>query len=93
MTLEYAITIEYCTLCRWMLRSTWMAQELLSTFDGDLSAVTLRPASGGVFRIWVNEELIWDRKRDGGFPDIKELKQKVRDCICENRDLGHVDRK
>ncbi|MGL5495811.1 MAG: Rdx family protein, partial [Aeromonas sobria] len=26
------IEIRYCTLCRWMLRAAWLAQELLSTF-------------------------------------------------------------
>ena len=35
---------------------------------------------------------IWERKRDGGFPEIKILKQKVRDVIDPERDLGHVDR-
>ncbi|PPS64752.1 hypothetical protein CRX72_03670 [Pantoea sp. BRM17] len=27
-----AITLHYCTQCNWMLRSAWMAQELLQTF-------------------------------------------------------------
>ena len=28
----------------------------------------------------------------GGFPDVKTLKQKVRDLIDSERDLGHIDR-
>jgi selenoprotein W-related protein len=36
--------------------------------------------------------LIWERKRDGGFPGPKELKQRVRDVIEPERDLGHTDR-
>ncbi|HET8790616.1 MAG TPA: Rdx family protein, partial [Modicisalibacter sp.] len=35
---------------------------------------------------------IWERKRDGGFPDIKELKRRVRDRLDPARDLGHIDR-
>jgi hypothetical protein len=35
---------------------------------------------------------LWDRKTDGGFPETKELKRRVRDVIQPGRDLGHVDR-
>ncbi|UKZ77792.1 hypothetical protein TrVFT333_005518 [Trichoderma virens FT-333] len=35
---------------------------------------------------------LWDRKTDGGFPETKELKRRVRDVIDPSRDLGHVDR-
>ncbi|KAL8660972.1 MAG: hypothetical protein Q9202_006042 [Teloschistes flavicans] len=35
---------------------------------------------------------LWDRKTEGGFPDIKQLKKLVRDIIDPSRDLGHVDR-
>ena len=38
------------------------------------------------------EVLLWDRKVDGGFPETKELKRRVRDVIEPGRDLGHVDR-
>ncbi len=86
------ITITYCTLCNWLLRSGWMAQELLSSFGEDLGSVTLVPARGGVFVITVNGEVIWDRTVDGGFPDAKELKRRVRDRVWPDRDLGHLDR-
>lgn len=86
------ITIDYCTQCQWLLRAAWMAQELLSTFGGDLGEVALRPGTGGVFVIEVDGEVIWERVRDGGFPDVKVLKQRVRDRIDPQRDLGHVDR-
>lgn len=90
---RHGVTIRYCTLCQWLLRAGWMAQELLSTFGTDLAGgVTLIPDTGGVFQIHCNGVLIWDRKRDGGFPDAKILKQRVRDQIDPGRDLGHVDR-
>ena len=92
MTQQHRIEIRYCTQCRWMLRSAWMAQELLSTFDGDIEALTLRPGTGGVFEIHVDDTLIWSRKEAGRFPEIAELKQIVRDRIAPERDLGHVDR-
>jgi selenoprotein W-related protein len=92
-TAKPRVVITYCTQCHWLLRAGWMAQELLSTFAGDLGEVALVPGTGGIFTIAVNDGLIWDRKRDGGFPDAAKLKQLVRDLIDPGRDLGHVDRK
>lgn len=89
----HTVTIHYCTQCQWLLRAGWMAQELLSTFGPDLAGgVTLIPGTGGIFRIHCNGALIWDRKHDGGFPDVRTLKQRVRDLVDPERDLGHVDR-
>ena len=87
-----ALTITYCTQCNWLLRSAWMAQEVLSTFSLEMGAVTLVPGTGGIFEIHLDGELVWERKRDGGFPDVKQLKQLVRDRIDPDRDLGHIDR-
>ena len=85
------IDIHYCTGCRWLLRSAWMAQELLTTFEGDIDELSLHPGTGGIFEIHVNGERIWSRKDDGGFPEIKQLKQLVRDQIDPQRSLGHSD--
>ncbi|MEN2505338.1 SelT/SelW/SelH family protein [Stutzerimonas stutzeri] len=87
------IVITYCTQCQWLLRAAWLAQELLSTFGEDLGKVSLVPASGGTFHIDCNGKQIWERKRDGGFPEAKELKQRVRDEIDPQRDLGHNDKR
>jgi selenoprotein W-related protein len=86
------VAITYCRQCQWLLRAAWMAQELLSTFAADLGEVALVPGTGGVFRIELDGAPIWDRKQDGGFPDVKTLKQRVRDRLDPARDLGHVDR-
>ena len=90
---KHKIEIKYCTLCRWLLRTTWMAQELLTTFDGQIGEMSLQPDTGGVFDVFVNGKQIWSRKDAGRFPDIKELKQLVRDEIDPDKDLGHSDRK
>lgn len=92
MSKKPALTIHYCTQCDWLLRSAWMAQEVLSTFSLEMGAVTLVPGTGGIFEIHLDGELIWERKRDGGFPDVKTLKQLVRDRIDPERNLGHIDR-
>jgi len=86
------IEIRYCTQCQWLLRAAWLAQELLSSFAEDLERVALLPGTSGVFCITCNGQQIWERKADGGFPEAKELKQRVRDLIDPQRDLGHNDR-
>jgi selenoprotein W-related protein len=86
------VEIEYCTGCRWLLRAAWIAQELLTTFEEELNSVTLVPGSeGGIFEIRLNNDVLWSRKAQGRFPDVKELKQRVRDIVAPERDLGHVD--
>ncbi|NHO53281.1 SelT/SelW/SelH family protein [Acetobacter estunensis] len=88
----HKVRIHYCTQCNWLLRSAWMAQELLQTFGTELAEVALCPDTGGRFEISVDDVIVWERKRDSGFPGPKELKQRVRDVIAPERDLGHVDR-
>jgi selenoprotein W-related protein len=90
--MTHAVHIHYCTQCRWLLRAAWMAQELLSTFDGDIESLTLKPGTGGVFDITLDGEMLWSRKAEGRFPEITELKQRLRDRIDPSRDLGHIDR-
>jgi selenoprotein W-related protein len=87
------IAVRYCTQCRWMLRAAWMAQELLTTFEQEIGSVALEPGTGGIFDIILDGETIWSRKDAGRFPDIKELKQLVRDRVAPGRDLGHSERR
>ena len=86
------IEITFCRLCGWGLRAGWMAQELLTTFAEEVGSLQLTPdATGGVFDVRINDELIWSRKERGRFPESKELKQLVRDRIAPGRSLGHSD--
>ncbi len=87
------VEIRYCTQCRWLLRAAWMAQELLTTFDEEIDELVLKPGTGGIFEVHANGERVWSRKDDGGFPEITELKQRVRDRIAPGRALGHSERK
>lgn len=92
MTPGPRVTIRYCTQCNWLLRAGWIAQELLQTFGEDLGEVALLPGTGGVYEIAVDGRVIWERKADGGFPGPREIKQRLRDVIAPERDLGHADR-
>jgi selenoprotein W-related protein len=87
------VEIEYCRQCRWMLRAAWMAQELLTTFEDEIDGVTLVPGTGGVFVVRVDGDIVWSRKEAGRFPEITELKQRVRDVIAPDKPLGHSEKR
>ena len=93
MTPRPHLEIEYCTHCRWLLRGAWMLQELLTTFQfqTELGRASLIPGTGGVFEVRLDGDIIWSRKAEGRFPELKELKQRVRDRVAPDRDLGHSD--
>jgi selenoprotein W-related protein len=77
-----------------MLRAAYMAQEFLTTFENELHSVSLQPSEvNGDFHISINGKKIFDRKEYGGFPEIKELKQLVRDVVAPGKSLGHTDTK
>jgi selenoprotein W-related protein len=86
------LEIEYCTQCRWLLRAGWTAQELLTTFVDELAEVALVPGKGGIFEVRLDGETVWSRKDEHRFPEMAELKQRLRDRIAPDRYLGHSDR-
>lgn len=72
------VSIEYCTVCNFLSRATWMAQELLIAHGSDLAGVTLVPGRGGVFDVRVDGELVFSQKEAGRFPEPRELKDALR---------------
>ncbi|SDS24056.1 selenoprotein W-related protein [Paraoerskovia marina] len=86
------IEIRYCTQCRWLLRATWVAQELLTTFGTRVGEIALVPGTGGVFVVTVGDDVVWDRAEQHGFPEIPALKAAVRDRVAPGMPLGHTDR-
>ncbi|PWN44866.1 hypothetical protein IE81DRAFT_310013 [Ceraceosorus guamensis] len=99
-----SLIIEFCDRCRWLHRASWVQTELLITFTSGgavLRSSTLIPMTmdetAGRFRVWIitshNQTIcISDRKSEGGFPEVKVLKQRIRDLIAPNHSLGHSDR-
>ena len=86
------ITIEYCTKCHWLLRAAYMAQEILTSFTDEVGAVSLQPSEvNGRYTIHIGDKKIFDRKEYGGFAEIKEIKQLVRDVVAPGKSLGHAD--
>ena len=93
MSLKPRVEIEYCSQCRFILRASWMAQELLTTFADELGEVALIPGAGGIFEVRLNGERLWNKKQAGRYPEPKEIKQLIRDRVAPQKDLGHSDRR
>ncbi|WP_030564973.1 SelT/SelW/SelH family protein [Streptomyces aureocirculatus] len=87
----HRVEIEYCTQCRWLPRAAWLAQELLTTFETELTDLALKPGTGGVFVVRVDGEPVWDRKEQG-FPEPTAVKRLVRDAVAPGRSLGHSEK-
>jgi selenoprotein W-related protein len=85
------VEIRYCTRCRFLGRAAWTAQELLTTFADEIGELALVPGEGGVFQVYAGGELVWCRREAGRFPELAELKQRVRDRIAPGKPLGHSD--
>ncbi|KII95780.1 hypothetical protein PLICRDRAFT_34727 [Plicaturopsis crispa FD-325 SS-3] len=98
-----SIAIEFCDRRRRLHRASWVSTELFLTFPPPaLKSITIIPRNsddtGGRFRVWLYLEgtapvLVWDRKVEGGFPELKVLKQRIRDYAQPEKSLGHSDKK
>jgi len=83
------IEITYCTKCRFLLRASWMAQELLSTFGEELGEVAIVPGGGGIFEVTLGGEVIATNRETKQMPDPVDVKRAVRDRIAPDRKIGH----
>ncbi|OAA48292.1 selenoprotein domain protein [Beauveria brongniartii RCEF 3172] len=78
--------------------STSLGEVALQPSTGGTFIVTIHHASEETTSLsggggeGASRRVLWDRKVDGGFPETKELKRRVRDVMEPGRDLGHVDR-
>lgn len=91
--IKLGISIEYCSECKWMLRSIWTAQELLTTtfIDGGkeiIDSVTLIPIrsppnQGGVFNVAVTTIRVVNQDSAGA--------KKNESTIINNKDKSDDD--
>ena len=83
------VEITYCTRCKFLLRASWLAQELLTTFEAELSEVSLRPGSGGIFEVTLDSEVLATNRDGGKIADSADVKRLLRDRIAPGRSIGH----
>jgi selenoprotein W-related protein len=57
-----------------------------------MHSLSLKPSeTAGRYTISLSDVVLFDRKEQGRFPEIKELKQLVRDRVNPGKNLGHSD--
>lgn len=59
-----AVDIEYCVPCGHRQRALDVANHLLETFGQELDDVSLVTGDGGVFKISVDGDLVFDKSED-----------------------------
>ncbi len=78
------VEIEYCARCNFLPRATWVAQELLHTYGDFVSGLTLVPSGGGIFEVRANGGVLASTKTEGGFPEIRTLKERLNQLLDES---------
>eukprot|EP00934_Nitzschia_sp_Nitz4_P006943 Nitzschia sp. Nitz4//scaffold79_size90958//6264//7316//NITZ4_005007-RA/size90958-augustus-gene-0.166-mRNA-1//1//CDS//3329558195//6933//frame0 len=92
-----SLSIQYSTGMRWMSKSFWIAQELLNTFQNELTSITMIPTSQpDTFVVRINNEMdtpLWNATETRDLPSPKDLKRILRDRVLPDKFLGHSDTK
>ena len=83
------VEILYCTQCRFLLRTAYLAQELLTTFEQELGEVALVPSSGGILEVRLDGETLATNRETKKMLDAGEVKRLLRDRIAPDRSVGH----
>lgn len=83
------VVIEYCPKSHWLLRAAYLPQEFLNIFESKLHSLSQKVCKlNGDFHINIDGKKIFDQKKFGGFPEIKELKQFVGDAVAPGKKFG-----
>lgn len=80
---EVEVEVRFCYRCKWTLRATWMATEILQSFAEDLTAVKLVPSEPGIYQIMVK---IF--RYEGADVDLNESQRVVEsECVIWDRKI------
>lgn len=71
------VEIEYCVPCGLLDSAVETQRELLETFGRDLDGVRLTTGHGGVFRVSVGDELLFDKAEHGNEIDLDAIVEDV----------------
>lgn len=73
------VDIEYCVPCGHLETALDAERALLEAFGEELAHVRLTPDHGGVFKIHVDDELVYDNQTDGPNLDLEAVKERIRE--------------
>ena len=69
------VEIEYCVPCRYLPMAEETSHALLESFGQRIRILALRPGHGGVFRLRVGEDVVFDARHDQY--DVAEIVRRV----------------
>ena len=64
-----------------------------TTFPADLGEVALVPGTGGVFTVRLDDDVLWDRKEQDGFPELAGSSSSYATASHPTGASGHSDRR
>lgn len=73
------IDIEYCVPCGLLPHALEAERALLDEFGRDIERLILHPSQGGVFKITVGDDVIWDKNVHGSELDLELIADAVRE--------------
>lgn len=74
------VRIEYCVPCGFLPAAEQTAHAVLARYDQFLGDLTLVPGRGGVFRVQVADQVVFDKATGEGF-DLDAIVQRVGDQL------------
>jgi len=75
------VNIEYCVPCGLLEYAIETQETLLEELGQDLDGVQLQPGHGGVFKVHIGGDLIWDKNEHDGEIDLEAITESVQDCV------------
>lgn len=76
------VDIEYCVPCGLLDPAVQTQRELLEEFGRDLDGVRLTTGHGGVFKVSVDDELVFDKDEHGNEIDLNVITAAVGDRLA-----------
>jgi selenoprotein W-related protein len=77
MSERHRLEIEFCQVCKFHGRAFWLARELFDQRPDLADEWVLIPSSGGAFTVRFDGQVVFDYKREGRFPDPKDVREAV----------------
>ncbi len=71
------VEIEYCVPCGFQSRALDVQQAILNGLEGELDAVRLVMGDHGVFRVRVDDDVVYDKEED--IFDVDDIVREIRE--------------
>ena len=76
-TAKHRIEIEFCLVCKFQGRALWIARELIDQRPDLADEFVLVPSSNGAFTVRYDDQVVFDYREQGRFPEPKEVREAV----------------